>query len=100
MPFITPERREAIDLHGVGGLSEIQPGDRCYVFYKAMVDKWKEKPSWTTAHEIYKDVMTTAYGITLHSIDNVAAKHLAWQVFFQLHVMPYELKKRDENGDI
>ena len=49
MPFVTQERRYRIK----GSLEEIQPGDRCYVFYKEMVEKWKAEPRWTTAHNIY-----------------------------------------------
>jgi hypothetical protein len=75
-----------------------------------MVERWKKEPRWTTAHKIYIDVMRHA---AIHDCDNchdeedectlcdgVAAHDLAWQVFFQLYVMPYELKKREENGDI
>ena len=32
--------------------------------------------------------------------DLVVAYALAWQVFFNLHVMEYERKKREENGDV
>lgn len=87
MPFITQERRDAIR---EGTLTEWQPGDYCYAAYKEMVEKWKTNPRWTTAHNIYKEVTQNC------SI----ATDLAWQVFFQLYVMPYELCKRDENGDI
>ena len=55
-----------------------------------MVNKWKANPRWTTAHNIYKD-MTQNCSI---------AKGLAWQCFFYFHVLKYEEKKRDENGDI
>ena len=96
MPFVKPERRWSIQK---GLLTEWEPGDRCYVFYKKMVEKWKAIPRWTTAHAIYKELMLrreSAWGID----DDVIACELAWQVFFNLHVMPYELKKREENGDI
>ena len=98
MPFITPVRRTIINLYGLEGLySDVTPGDRCYVFYKAMVDKWKAEPRWTTVHEIYFKMNTG----TIHNTqDDWIAQQLAWQVFFQLYVMPYELKKRNENGDI
>jgi hypothetical protein len=100
MPFITPERRQLIDqsLNGLYGLATIEPGDRCYVFYKEMVEKWKAEPRWTTAHSIYRDVILlgTQFGVS----DDAIARELAWQVFFNIHVMHYEQLKRDANGDI
>jgi hypothetical protein len=63
-----------------------------------MVDRWRANPRWTTAHEIYKD---TIYGPdSLASIEEMTARDLAWQVFFNIHIMDYERKKREENGDI
>ena len=98
MPFIKQDRRENIDhiltCPDSGGP---EPGDRCYVFYKGMVDRWRAKPRWTTAHEIVTDLYES---IPLDNVDDRVARGLAWAVFFQLHVMPYELKKREENGDI
>ena len=97
MPFITQERRKIIDEQGLEGLDVIQPGDLCYVYYKQMVDRWKANPRWTTAHRIYKDLHEFPSNV---SPDQCVAKDLAWQVFFQIYVMPYEEKKRAENGDI
>ncbi len=96
MPFITKYRRQIIDTYGIEDLAEIQPGDRCYVHYKKMVEQWKAEPRWTTAHTIYKQVARTLYT----SEDEEAAAALAWDVFFALHVLEYERKKREENGDI
>jgi hypothetical protein len=98
MPFITPVRREVIDNCGIDRVIEVQPGDRCYVFYKAMVEKWRAEPRWTTAHNIYKDVVLrgTQCGVSHDAV----ARELAWQVFFNIHVMHYEQLKRDANGDI
>ena len=95
MPFITQERRDMIGALVLNGST--QPGDLCYIHYKKMVDQWKANPRWTTAHEIYKDLI---FGPVPEGLDNEAAKELAWQVFFQLHVMPYEENKRKLNGDI
>ena len=96
MPFIKPERRKQIaDLELRG---ELEPGDLCYIFYLPMVEQWKKQPSWTTAHNIYKNFVSEFD--FLPSEDERIAARLAWEVFFQLHVMPYELKKREENGDI
>ena len=97
MPFIKPERRDTIERIGLAQLQIIEPGDRCYVYYKAMVDKWKLEPRWTTAHNIMTEFYANSH---LLDDDDVVAKRLAWEVFFQLYVMPYELKKREENGDI
>ena len=97
MPFIKQERRVVIREKGLNNLAQIEPGDLCYIHYKNMLDQWRENPSWTTAHEIYKHWFTNADP----DYDNDAvALQLAWQVFFQLYIMPHELKKREENGDI
>ena len=94
MPFVTPERRKYLDEGG----TPIEPGDRCYNFYKPMVEAWKLEPRWTTAHNIYKRMKEEK--IWLHETDDAIAYDLAWQVFFNLHVMWYECQKRAENGDI
>jgi len=101
MPFIKPERRPVIDAWINGGPKPHfsgDVGDMCYAYYKAMVDAWRSDPRWTTAHMIYGELLNnkTAYVTE----DQITAYNLAWQVFFHLHVMPYELKKREENGDI
>lgn len=90
MPFVTQNHRDLPDMKIAG--------DRCYLVYAAMVEKWKESPRWTTADEIYQALLKCLR--CEYSIQDQAAHQLAWQVFFQLHVMPYELKKREENGDI
>jgi len=114
MPFIEQGRRMIIKDWCIGGLDEIQPGDRCYVHYKRMVDEWKASPRWTTAHKIYKRLLeeekprgfqfVSTNGVLgpyeIGNMDDYAAMWLAWQVFFQLHVIPYELEKREANGDI
>ena len=94
MPFIKQERRDVIEKYGLGGLNEIQPGDLCYVHYKSIVAQWRDDPCWTTAHKIFKG------WAFLSSEDESVAARLAWEVFFALHILPYELKKREENGDI
>ena len=95
MPFIKQNLRKEIDEKGLSAAKAV--GDKCYYFYKGMVDRWKEEPRWTTAHNIYKDLV---YERDYLPRDEKIAYDLAWQVFFQLYVMPYELKKREENGDI
>jgi hypothetical protein len=96
MPFINDSRREEIARYGLEGLEEVRPGDRCYVHYKVLVDVWRADPCWTTAHTLFKGLSTD----TSLDDDDYAARALAWQVFFHLHVMPYEEQKRKENGDI
>lgn len=94
MPFITQERRNIID---AGDDPEnIELGDICYMYYKPLVDRWRESPRWATAHWLYKNIVLSPP----LNLEHQAARDLAWQVFFQLYVMPYELKKREENGDI
>ena len=97
MPFIEQKRRDLIDIHGIAVLTDPQPGDLCYSYYKPMVDAWKKNPRWTTAHEIFRKMMLE---YNTFSFDDAAAYSLAWQVFFNLHVIPYELEKRKSNGDI
>ena len=97
MPFIKQERRKIIDQQGLKHLKDIQVGDRCYVFYKEMVKRWKENPCWTTAHKIYQD--SRAHPVWT-SPDTDTAYDLAWQVFFIKYVIPYENQKEIENGTI
>lgn len=89
MPFVTPEHRRHPD--------PTIPGDRCYVHYKRMVDTFRANRRWTTANDLYKEMVESRpYKI----LDEAIAEELAWQVFFNLHVMEYEQEKRKTNGDI
>ncbi len=93
MPFITSEARRMTDKIGPQVV-----GDRCFIYYRDMLRAWRGSPRWTTAHELYRDkVMPKNLN---RSDDEQAAVELAWQVFFQLHVMPYELHKRTLNGEV
>lgn len=95
MPFITQLRRAGIANGTIKG-QDFEPGDLCYLVYKEIIRKWKANPRWITAHRIYEnDVLS----ITM-TREQAAAAQLAWQCFFYLHVLPYEEKKRKENGDI
>lgn len=100
MPFIPPLRRLDILEHRI--LPQT-PGDQCFIYYREMLNLWRKNPCWTTAHLIYESVTNnvspqTGYEVTYHA--NQLALRLAWQVFFQLHVMPYEIQKREENGEV
>ena len=104
MPFIKKERRSFCD-------KDIRfaedKGDACYLIYREFVEEWKKEPRWTTVHNIYKTkLMDTMWLYKFKCNDRftyndwVTALHLAWQVFMDLYVMPYERDKRAENGDI
>jgi hypothetical protein len=100
MPFVTQDHRDKPDWS--------IPGDRCYYYYKDMVDRWKATPRWTTADGIYAYVRLFekehSYGKCKEDFEYnegcIRAMYLAWQVFFNVHVMDYERKKQQENGDI
>lgn len=93
MPFVTQDHRDSPDLD--------IPGDLCYLYYKEMVAAWKASPGWTTANSIYLLMRIETNKLPL-STDYLkrTAYELAWQVFFQKYVMPYEDKKEAENGTI
>jgi len=96
MPFIKQWRRYAIETQGFAGLAEVEPGDRCYVFYKKLVDEWRKEPRWSTVHRLVKEHW---YQVETDDDDQIALQ-LAWDVFWAIHVLPYEEQKRKENGDI
>jgi len=103
MPFTTSEARHITDTLGPQVV-----GDRCFIFYRQMLRAWRASTRWTIAHELYRDMVLLAKecenpGLTTppsEKIDDQAARELAWQVFFQLHVMPYEIQMRTLNGEI
>lgn len=94
MPFTEQQRRQPM-LDGT--LQEPKPGDYCFKYYHPMVQKWKAERRWTTAHNIYKDMLKQR---PYRVMDEAVAEELAWQVFFQLYVMPYEHEARQRNGDV
>ena len=91
MPFVDQEYRDNPDM-------EI-PGDRCYLLYKELLDEWENSPRWTTVDTMLNDFLNNVDQGKVPKRHRAAAI-LAFMVFFQLHVIPYELKKREENGDI
>jgi hypothetical protein len=103
MPFTTQESRVKFpDKHGVKINLDLahevgQPGDRCFVFYREMIQAWRASPRWTTAHELRKKKDND---LVYLGTDDRTSLNLAWDVFFNLHVMPYEIKKREENGEV
>jgi hypothetical protein len=82
MPFISKEHRAKPDL--------TVPGDRCYLEYKKMLGMWRTSSKWTTVDQILEEFIVD---------EAERAFFLAFLVFFALHVMPYEIKKREENGE-
>lgn len=103
MPFITGEARRMTDTIGPTTV-----GDRCFLYYREMLRKWRSSMRWTTAHEIYRDTVMNCketnpllvLGGDQVMKDKEAAINLAWQVFFNRHVLPYEALKCTENGEI
>ena len=111
MPFTKPEDRKKIDTFNEGAIAtmlsnpvkhlhNVSVGDKCYYFYKKMMDKWAKERRWTTAHNIYQQMIENINDCYMFDEDTKRADELAWQVFFTLQVMPYELEKQAENGDI
>lgn len=110
MPFTTPESRKKVDLLTEDEVRNIlftyksteagfAVGDKCMYFYKKMMKKWNENSSWTTLHNIYSGVVGCKIQNQMDE-DTKRAYELAFMVFFHLHGMPYEIKKRALNGDI
>lgn len=118
MPFTKQEDRKKIDnmtnneiidmlFKEVNDLTNVSVGDKCYYFYKKMVEKFTKERRWTTAHYIYQDMkkeIQNSYDISGSGIgwaeDTRIAYELAWQVFFINYVMTYEYEKEIENGTI
>lgn len=88
MPFTPKEDRERTLKTGAWE----KPGDLCFMKYLPMIKQWRANRRWTTAHNVFKE--------TFDVTDEQAAKTLAFLVFFVKEVMPYEMEKVEENGDI
>lgn len=89
MPFIdAPSRMRLLDPKE----KPTTPGELCFIFYKPMVEAWKQKQSWSLFH--------TMVGAAFGWNDMQTAKVLALVMFFCEHVLPYEARKKAENGDI
>ena len=109
MPFTKQIDRDKVEKYRIDKQEVTKDwavGDWCYYFYKPMVEQWKANPRWTTAHNIYKEMKTYInYNSAFDQFntswkDEICAYELAWQVFFQNYVMPYEKIKEEENGTI
>ena len=89
MPFITKEQRKKLD---EDPLVFNQPGDLTYLQYVKLIKAWRKERRWTTAHNLTKEL----FGLS----DHQCAKLMAWQVFMDDEVMPYEQEKKKLNGKI
>ena len=87
MPFIPQEDRKKSDTELATGT----PGEKCYLAYRTMIREWRKNPCWTT---------NDAIASVLFPDPNQRAVALAYFVFFCLHVFPYELDKKRENGEV
>lgn len=77
------------------------PGHQCYIYYKDMMDRWRASRRWTTAHNIFEEIVAKVTRIPrMASNFDIAAHFLAFLVFFIKHVMKYEDEKEQENGTI
>jgi hypothetical protein len=83
VPFVNQEHRETPDT--------TIAGDRCYLHYKHMMQRWQQDPRWTTIDKLATCLSTSP---------DIRAEILAFLVFFHFHATPYEETKRQENGDI
>lgn len=97
MPFTPQADREKMKAYTIAELeanSEIlgvKPGDRCFVEYKRMLGAWFESSRWTTADRLLSSI---------YPDPQIRARFLAYLVFFNFYVMPYEEIKRLENGEV
>ena len=90
MPFINAEHRENLNMD--------IPGDRCYVEYKHLMEEWRANPRWTTADSLMQELIEFMSGGATTPYKSAAL--LAFMVFFNMHIMKYEIQKMKENGDV
>jgi len=110
MPFVSPKDRDRIQVEGSKSCETV--GDICYVFYKRIMEIWREEPRWRTAHRLYKDFDYEPEGngywefvyeqvmCKFEKIDVICASKLAYKMFWDLHVYDYEIQQLEKNGNI
>lgn len=86
MPFTSQEDRRITDTIGPS-----KRGDFAFLHYRPLIRNWRRSTRWTTADELLEDLIPDP---------EKRAKALAYLVFFCLHVLPYEIMKRTENGEV
>lgn len=94
MPFIDKLSRDCIpETPYAEDLAKIleTPGEKCFVFYRRFIREWRKDPRWSTADKLLAHIIPCS---------EKRAEVLAYLVFFVLHVIPYELEKREEHGEV
>lgn len=89
MPFVKNDLRAPLML---GDIKPKVPGDLCFLEYTKIMLAWRQEPRWTTIHNEFKRIT----GVD----DKQAAAFLAFLEFYFNHGHPYEIEKKEENGDI
>ena len=110
MPFILPSSRDKIKAVGIEACENV--GDICYVFYDHIMKVWRDEPRWRTAHRMFRQFSeepeaTEYFEYVYEKVKNnfeladvVCAAKLAYNVFFELVVIPYEREMIEKNGNI
>lgn len=89
MPFVKQDLRAPLL---TGDIVPKAPGDLCFLKYSDIMAAWRKDPRWTTIHNEFK---------RLTGMDDFqAAGFLAFLEFYFNHGHPYEIEKKEENGDI
>ena len=89
MPFVKQDLRMPLVR---GDIKPKAVGDLCFLEYSQLMQAWRESPRWTTIHNQFKRMT----GMN----DDQAAAFLAFLEFYFNHGHPYEIEKKEENGDI
>lgn len=89
MPFVKQDLRAPLL---TGDIKPKAVGDLCFLEYSEIMAAWRKDPRWTTIHNQFK----RATGMN----DDQAAAFLAFLEFYFNHGHPYEIEKKEENGDI
>jgi hypothetical protein len=122
-PFVIEEIRKRIIELGFKEADAV--GDLCFIVYAELMRRWNESPRWTTIHYLKKEFVRDAAGSAFLKkveeeliaagkmedctcdeakkfdlLDLFTASELAFDVFMAFHGIPYEIKKKEENGDI
>lgn len=89
MPFVKQDLRAPLL---TGDIKPTAVGDLCFLEYSRIMQAWRTSPRWTTIHNEFKRI----FGVD----DSKAAAFLAFLEFYFNHGHPYEIEKKEENGDI
>lgn len=89
MPFVERNLRAPLIM---GDIDPKAVGDLCFLEYYQIMRAWRENPRWTTVHNEFKRIFKVD--------DKKAAAFLAFLEFYFNHGHPYEIEKKEQNGDI